>query len=206
MSRASRNPDGAAVRDRLLEAADRLFYAEGTRAVGIDRVLAEAEAAKASLYSHFGCKDELVAAYVERRIVGARASMEAYVAAVAPQDRAARIFDWVVAWVESPGFQGCPMQRLVSEIPDAGHPARLLVAQQRDWLQARFTEWVGARGAANVAQVAGALIVLFDGAVAASVQDGPRRARDARWAARALLEPAAGGPGPARSRRRGIGR
>jgi AcrR family transcriptional regulator len=49
------------VRDRLLDAADRLFYREGVRAVGIDRVLAEADAAKASLYQHFGCKDQLVA-------------------------------------------------------------------------------------------------------------------------------------------------
>ena len=48
------------VRDRLLDAADRLFYQEGVRAVGIDRVLAEADAAKASLYQHFGSKDQLV--------------------------------------------------------------------------------------------------------------------------------------------------
>src|SRR6476646_3440863 len=57
------------VRDRLLDAADRLFYREGVRAVGIDRVLAEAEAAKASLYQHFGGKDQLVASCLERRIV-----------------------------------------------------------------------------------------------------------------------------------------
>ena len=57
------------VRDRLLDAADRLFYREGVRAVGIDRVLAEAAAAKASLYQHFGCKDQLVASYLERRDV-----------------------------------------------------------------------------------------------------------------------------------------
>src|SRR5262245_13853444 len=90
----------AAVRDRLLDAADRLFYAEGVRAVGIDRVLEEANAAKASLYSHFGCKDELVAAYVARRSAMARESIETYVAAVPPRARARRFFDWVVEWVE----------------------------------------------------------------------------------------------------------
>src|SRR4029450_2324925 len=68
------------VRDRLLAAADRLFYREGVRAVGIDRVLAEADAAKASLYQHFGCKDQLVASYIERRNADARASIEAYLA------------------------------------------------------------------------------------------------------------------------------
>jgi AcrR family transcriptional regulator len=48
-----------------LDAADRLFYQEGVRAVGIDRLLAEADAAKASLYQHFGCKDQLVTSYLE---------------------------------------------------------------------------------------------------------------------------------------------
>ena len=76
------------VRDRLLDAADRLFYREGVRAVGIDRVLAEADAAKASLYHHFGCKDELVASYLERRTVAARANIEGYLADTPPSQRA----------------------------------------------------------------------------------------------------------------------
>lgn len=178
------------MRDRLLEAADRLFYAEGTRAVGIDRVLAEAEAAKASLYSHFGCKDDLVAAYVQRRIAEARSHIEAFVAPIPPAERATRIFDWIVAWTESRDFMGCPLQRVVGEIPDAAHPARILAAEQRDWLRARFAEWVKAAGIAEVQPMANALLVLFDGAVIASVQDGPRRASDARWAARKLLQSA----------------
>lgn len=187
MARRSRGPGEADVRERLLEAADRLFYAEGTRAVGIDRVLAEAEAAKASLYSHFGCKDELVAAYVGRRIAEARANIEAFVAEIPPAERASRIFDWIVEWAESPAFIGCPLHRVVGEIADDTHPARVLAADQRGWLLAQFTEWVKAMGLAKAPQVASALLVLFDGAVAASVQDGARRARDARWAARELL-------------------
>ena len=76
------------VRDRLLDAADRLFYQEGVRAVGIDRVLAEADAAKASLYQHFGSKDQLVASYLERKTKDARASIEAYLADTPPSQRA----------------------------------------------------------------------------------------------------------------------
>ena len=207
MARASKNPGAVAVRDRLLEAADRLFYAEGTRAVGIDRVLAEAEAAKASLYSHFGCKDDLVAAYAERRIAEARWRIEAFVAPIPPQERATRIFDWIVAWAESPEFMGCPLQRVVGEITDAGHPARILAAGQREWMLARFVEWVEAAGAVNVRQVATALLVLFDGAAIASLQDGARRARDARWAAKELLKAAApGGRGGRRAKARKQGR
>ena len=55
------------VRDLFLNAADRLFYQEGVRAVGIDRVLSEADAAKASLYQHFGSKDQLVALYFDAK-------------------------------------------------------------------------------------------------------------------------------------------
>src|SRR5262245_52982404 len=80
------------VRDRLLDAADRLFYREGVRAVGIDRVLAEADAAKASLYQHFGCKDQLVASYLERRTMDARAHIEAYLVDTPPSERCAQVF------------------------------------------------------------------------------------------------------------------
>src|SRR3979409_370724 len=62
-SSASRPPSP---RDRLLAAADELFYAEGVHVVGIDRIVERAGVAKASLYSIFGSKDELVRAYLEQ--------------------------------------------------------------------------------------------------------------------------------------------
>ena len=172
------------VRDRLLDAADRLFYREGVRAVGIDRVLAEADAAKASLYQHFGCKDQLVASYLERRTVDARANIEAYLADTPPSQRALKFFDWVVEWAESKDFRGCPLQHAASELTDAAHPARAIAHGQREWFAERFLEWTKAAG---VKAMARALVVLFDGAVAASEVDGPQRASDARWMARKLL-------------------
>jgi len=176
-----------AVRERLLDAADRLFYQEGVRAVGIDRVLAEANAAKASLYQHFGCKDQLVASYIERRTQFARAHVEAYLADTPPSQRALRFFDWVVEWAESADFRGCPLQHTVTEITDATHPARAIVQSQREWFQERLLEWSTAAGVKDARAIARALVVLFDGAVAGAEVDGPRRARDARWAARTLL-------------------
>jgi len=178
--------DGA-VRDRLLDAADRLFYREGVRAVGIDRVLAEAGAAKASLYQHFGCKDQLVASYLQRRTRDARTAIEAYLADTPPPQRALKFFDWVVEWAESQDFRGCPLQHTVSELTDAAHPARAIAVDQRAWFTARFQEWTTAAGVKDVKATARALVVLFDGAIAASEIDGPQRARDARWLARKLL-------------------
>jgi AcrR family transcriptional regulator len=177
----------ASVRDRLLDTADRLFYQEGVRAVGIDRVLAEADAAKASLYQHFGGKDELVASCLERRTVNARASIETFLADTPPSQRALRFFDWVVAWAESKDFRGCPLQHTVSELTDAAHPARIIAHGQRAWYAERLLEWTTAAGAKDAKATARALMVLFDGAIAGSEADGPQRASDARWLARKLL-------------------
>ena len=175
------------VRDRLLDAADRLFYREGVRAVGIDRVLAEADAAKASLYQHFGGKDQLVASCLERRTVDARANIEAYLADTPSSQRALKFFDWVVEWAESKDFRGCPLQHTLSELTDAAHPARAIAQGQREWFTERFLEWTRAAGVKDVRATAHALVVLFDGAVAGSEVDGPQRASDARWMARKLL-------------------
>lgn len=126
-ARKGAKPSDVGVRDRLLDAADRLFYQEGVRAVGIDRVLSEADAAKASLYQHFGSKDQLVASYLERKTKDARSSIEAYLAHTPPAQRALKFFDWVVEWAESKDFRGCPLQHTVSELTDAAHPARALM-------------------------------------------------------------------------------
>lgn len=180
-------PTPSPVRERLLDTADRLFYQEGVRAVGIDRVLAEAGAAKASLYTHFGSKDELVAAHVERRAASAREQIEAWQAAVPPAERALRFFDWVIEWTQTKGYRGCPLQHVVTEICDPKHPARVAAAAQSAWMQEKFLEWVRAARVPEAKAVAGALFVLFSGAVAASERDGVRPAREARWAAERLL-------------------
>lgn len=177
----------AGVRERLLETADNLFYREGVRSVGIDRVLAEAGAAKASLYCHFDGKDGLVAAHIERRNALARAQIEAYVADIPPAERAVRFFDWVLAWAKSPDFRGCPLQHITAELSDPEHPARVAAAAQRKWLHERFLEWARAAGVAHPSATAGALQVIFDGAIAAAEQDGPQRARDARWLVERLM-------------------
>jgi AcrR family transcriptional regulator len=186
-ARKRRKTSEIGVRDRLLDAADRLFYREGVRAVGIDRVLAEADAAKASLYQHFGCKDQLVACYLERKTLDARGTIEAYLADTPPSQRALKFFDWVVEWAESKDFRGCPLQHTVSELTDAAHPARAIAYGQREWFTERFLEWTTAAGVKDPTAMARALVVLFDGAVAGSEVDGPQRARDARWMAKKLL-------------------
>ena len=66
-------------------------------------------------------------------------------------------------------------------------PARGIARNQREWFTRQLLEWTIAAGVKDAEATARALVVLFDGAVAASEIDGPQRASDARWMARKLL-------------------
>ena len=63
-------------RERILDTADRLFQADGIQAVGIDRIVAESEVAKTTLYKHFTSKNDLIAVYLERAAGPALARLE----------------------------------------------------------------------------------------------------------------------------------
>src|SRR6185436_17156442 len=81
-------------RERLLAAADELFYAEGVQSVGIDKVIERAGVAKASLYGNFNGKDDLVRAYLEARQEARRAAIQAKLALrEAPRDKLLAVFD-----------------------------------------------------------------------------------------------------------------
>ena len=80
-------------RERLLKAADELFYAEGVNSVGIDRVIERADVARASLYSNFGSKDELIRAYLQHRMEISKSRLRAAVEAHAdPRERLLSLF------------------------------------------------------------------------------------------------------------------
>src|SRR5215813_69981 len=95
-------------RERLLAAASELFYEEGVHTVGIDRIIEHAGVAKASLYSTFGSKDELVRAYLESRAERRKQRISERVAAhERPRDRVLAIFDYLIDAVAAPTFRGC---------------------------------------------------------------------------------------------------
>ena len=105
-------------RQRILETADRLFYADGIRAVGIDRVIAEAGVAKATLYAHFPSKDDLILAVLHHR----EAAVVAFFAEATTRYRK-RTTDPLRAfcaalkeWFRSPGFRGCAFQNAAVEL------------------------------------------------------------------------------------------
>src|SRR3954463_1350576 len=79
----------SAARQRILETADRLFYDEGIHAVGIQRVIAEASVTRVTLYRHFASKEDLIAAYLQRRAAHDHQQVDGVIAAYADDPRGA---------------------------------------------------------------------------------------------------------------------
>jgi AcrR family transcriptional regulator len=177
-------------RERLLTAANELFYTEGVHTVGIDRVIEEAGVAKASLYNIFGSKDELVGAYLERR----RAAMAGRITSVlarypTPREQLLGVFDAQADLFADTGFRGCAFVRASAESPSG--TVEQAAASYRRWLRDVFTDLAREAGATDPAALAFQLHLVYDGAsLSASIDHDPSAASAARGAAQALLDAA----------------
>jgi AcrR family transcriptional regulator len=189
MSVASRKPSA---RDRLLAAADELFYAEGVHTVGIDRIIERAGVAKASLYSSFGSKEELVRAYLENRHRLRRerllAGLERY---ETPRARLLGVFDVLGELAATPGFRGCAFYNASAESVAEGGAVEQVSNANRAWTRGLFTELAGDCGIADPAALADQLMILYDGAsVGARMDRKPGPAALARRVAESLVDAA----------------
>src|SRR5262245_54284902 len=185
-----RTRETSEARRRILETADRLFYRDGIRAVGIDRIIAEAGVAKMSLYKHFPSKDDLILAVLKHREQGVleffRSAMERHGKKAKSPLRA--FFAALKDFFESPGFRGCPFQNAAVELADPGHPGTAFVRGHKQ----RFSEFL--RGLVEdsvgkaATKVAPAVSILVEGAlVTAVIQGSPNAADVARDAALKLV-------------------
>src|SRR5437588_10040043 len=111
----------ASARERLLDAANELFYEEGVHTVGIDRVIERAGVAKATLYTLFGNKDGLVRAYLMARDEAIRERITRALADryKTPRERLLGVFDVQGRMFNDPRFNGCAFSRASAEAPEA---------------------------------------------------------------------------------------
>jgi len=155
-------------RDRLLEAAAGLFYAEGITAVGVDRICSAAGVSKRSLYALFGTKDALVAASLERfgeRIVAGYLPATAMVDGdqPSPREQILGVFTWLESAAATPDYEGCPFVSAATELKDPAHPAAAVAKRFKDRLTAFFESAARSAGAPDPADLAQQLTVVFDG-------------------------------------------
>ncbi len=132
----------AETRELILEVARELFYWEGIRATGVDRVAAAAKVAPTTLYRLFDSKDGLVAAYMERESRGFRAWFDAAVQAGGsdPRERILAIFDALSEQVRPENCRGCPFLMALAEFPDADIEAHRHAVDNKAWARTRFGE------------------------------------------------------------------
>ncbi|MBD1542935.1 TetR/AcrR family transcriptional regulator [Arthrobacter sp. IA7] len=182
-------------RASLLEAAARLFYADGVAATGIDSITAAAGVAKKSLYNNFASKADLVAAYLADRHEEWLGLYRARVAVAATsRERVLAVFDAYMDHANlsyEHGFRGCGLLNAAAELP-AGAPGRLAVRQHKEEVEGLLLEHVGellpGRNEA-AARVARHLAFLLEGSMARAGLEGEDGClQEARTIAAQMLE------------------
>ncbi|MFI6760131.1 TetR/AcrR family transcriptional regulator [Micromonospora sp. NPDC050417] len=180
-------------RERLLMAADELFYAEGVHSVGIDRVIEHAGVAKATLYNAYGSKDELVRAYLSRRQEARQARVARKLEGLhSPRERLLAIFDALGDAIAQPDFRGCAFVNASAELAP-GSRAGEVCDSSRAWLRTLFRDLAREAGATDPDHLARQFVLLYDGASVAALTDHDLAAAGAARDVAATLVDAATG-------------
>jgi AcrR family transcriptional regulator len=155
-------------RTRLLSTASKIFYGEGIHAIGVDRIVAEAQVTRATFYRHFPGKEDLVLTYLREADQALRGQADAALTDDLPAADALRAIAASIAEaIQSPGFRGCAFLNAVAEYPDPGHPVHKTVLAHRQWFLETVTELLASIRESSAAPAARHFVMLRDGAMAA---------------------------------------
>ena len=158
--------DAAEKRQHILETAYRLFKRDGFHATGIDKIIAEAEVAKMTMYRHFPSKDGLIVEVLDWRTERFKRQLDLLsYAAMTPHGKIMAIFDWHEQWFNSSDFHGCLFQHALAEFGEPTHAVFKAVARQKHDLQQRLRDILAPslsdHGAGHIATT---LFMLIEGA------------------------------------------
>ncbi|NEB90184.1 TetR/AcrR family transcriptional regulator [Streptomyces bauhiniae] len=168
MSTGTAGKSTSEARARLLDTATRVFYTEGIHSVGVDRIIAEAQVTRATLYRHFKGKDELILAYLQQADHGIRGQVNAIRAQGLPAAETVRAVGRSIAeGIQSPGFRGCAFLNAAAEYPDPAHPVHQAVLAHRQWFLETVTQLMEEAGCSPADVTGRHFVMLRDGAMAA---------------------------------------
>ncbi|WP_225627483.1 TetR/AcrR family transcriptional regulator [Streptomyces werraensis] len=175
MSRSTQGGITSEARARLLNTATRIFYTEGIHSVGIDRITAEAQVTRATLYRHFAGKEELVLAYLDQADQAIRAQVAAAIASSdSPADQIRAVAASITDGIRSPGFRGCAFLNAAAEYFDPTHPIHQAVLAHRQWFLNTLTDLLAHTNDKDAEAAARHLVMLRDGAMAAGCLFDPQ--------------------------------
>lgn len=156
----------APAKGRILEVANELFYEDGIRNVGVDRIISASAVTKATFYKHYRAKDNLIVDYITARHNAVRARTERMIATAETPSEALDLFVAdIAAEIARPGFRGCPFINAAAEFPDADHPVRKIVTSHREWYVDTLAEMLRDMGHPVPGDAADELLLARDGAL-----------------------------------------
>jgi AcrR family transcriptional regulator len=153
-------------RERILQAARELFYARGLRAVSVDDIAEAADTNKMTLYRHFESKDLLIAAYL-RTLAREADVMWDELARAHPGDALAQLRAWVECigkMMAESGDRGCALANAAVELPEKGHPARVVIEEHKTHQRENIAALCRAAGFINPERLADEIFLLLEGA------------------------------------------
>jgi AcrR family transcriptional regulator len=177
-------------RDRILSAAYDLFTTRGTRAVGVDSIIAHSGVAKMTLYRHFRSKSELVQAFLQMRekrwsVEWMQAEVESR--AAEPEARLLAIFDVFHEWFQVEVFEGCPFINVLLEYPPRDDALHMAAAAHLVNIRSFLKSLAEAAHLDEVENFAGTWHILMKGSIVAGCEGNRNAARLAQGAARSVL-------------------
>lgn len=186
--------DSAVAREQALDAAEELFYGRGIQRVGMDDIRSASGVSLKRLYQLFPAKEQLVAAYLERRDVRWRQRLAEHVERHAePERRILAVFDWLSTWFAEPGFRGCAWINSYGELGAASARVEAQVRAHKEAFRGYLSGLV--REAGLPTDLADQLFLLAEGAmVTAGINGCAEPAAQAGQAARLLLHGHGAGP------------
>jgi len=160
-------------RERILETASRLFYIQGYNNTGINQVLDEAKVAKASLYQHFGSKDELGIHYLKAAREEWFAGLDKWTnSKKTPVQKLIACFDFLEYSLQQNNFLGCKFINMLSEIGDTSAPMSHEILEHkrklRQYIKSFIEQALHEKPAGDIDVISDAIYLLFEGAIVES--------------------------------------
>ncbi|MSR99933.1 TetR/AcrR family transcriptional regulator [Arthrobacter sp. BL-252-APC-1A] len=162
-------------RGRLLAAAEEAFFSRGIRATGVDELLRAANVSAASLYSHFGSKDGLVAEVLRIRLADWQSVWdECVVKAGSDLDRLLAVFDALTAYRErQPAVRWCAFLATATEMPDSGVEIAAVLAADTALLKERLRHFAEPLAGVRAADLADDVVLAYSGTLTAFLRGYP---------------------------------
>ncbi|MEO9891871.1 TetR/AcrR family transcriptional regulator [Aurantibacter sp.] len=107
------------VKEKILTAASELFYFDGYNQTGVNKILEKAQVSKDSMYRHFGSKEAIAVAYLEKKqktlMIDLNEKLSSHKSG---PEKVLGLFDYLIEWLGEVDYRGCGFQNIITDIPN----------------------------------------------------------------------------------------